>query len=139
MHTIRYRQVLSMTNEFVTRFINARRNYIASTFNDLNDMQLEAAMATEGPLLLLAGAGSGKTTVLINRIANLMRFGCGSDTQYHYVTLPALRAHNLGAADLQGTANLNPSLCSLPRMAFGHSLSAIGSALAVPSARFPRL
>ena len=71
-----------MTNEFVTRFINARRNYIASTFNDLNDMQLEAAMATEGPLLLLAGAGSGKTTVLINRIANLMRFGCGSDTQY---------------------------------------------------------
>jgi DNA helicase-2/ATP-dependent DNA helicase PcrA len=71
-----------MTNEFETRFINARRNYIASTFNDLNDMQLEAAMATEGPLLLLAGAGSGKTTVLINRIANLMRFGCGSDTQY---------------------------------------------------------
>ena len=71
-----------MTNEFETRFINARRNYIASTFNDLNDMQLEATMATEGPLLLLAGAGSGKTTVLINRIANLMRFGCGSDTQY---------------------------------------------------------
>ena len=57
----------------------------------------------------------------------------------HYVTLPALRAHNLGAADLQGTANLNPSLCSLPRMAFGHSLSATGFALAVPSARIPRL
>lgn len=37
-------------------------------------------METEGPLLLLAGAGSGKTTVLINRIANIMRFGRGSDS-----------------------------------------------------------
>ena len=37
-------------------------------------------LTTEGPLLLLAGAGSGKTTVLINRIANLIAFGEGSDS-----------------------------------------------------------
>ena len=69
-----------MNESLMQRFVSARRRYIEEQFNNLNDMQMEAAMTTEGPLLLLAGAGSGKTTVLINRIANLMRFGRGSDT-----------------------------------------------------------
>ncbi len=69
-----------MTDQLISRFITARRKYISSQFSRLNPMQQEAVLTTDGALLLLAGAGSGKTTVLINRIANLIRFGSGSDS-----------------------------------------------------------
>lgn len=70
----------SMNEAYETRFLTARRNYIAAQFDNLNNMQQEAVLTTDGPLLLLAGAGSGKTTVLINRIANIMRFGGAADS-----------------------------------------------------------
>ena len=73
-------KVSAMTEQYASRFLAARRKYIASQFLNLNNMQQEAVLTTDGPLLLLAGAGSGKTTVLIHRIANLIRFGCGSDS-----------------------------------------------------------
>jgi len=69
-----------MTQQEMNRFISARKRYIAGCFSSLNSMQREAVLITEGPLLLLAGAGSGKTTVLINRIQNLICFGSGSDS-----------------------------------------------------------
>lgn len=52
-----------------------RRQVIKKRFKNMNDRQFEAVTTTQGPLLILAGAGSGKTTVLINRIACLLRFG----------------------------------------------------------------
>lgn len=77
-----------MTDQEISRFIAARRKYIRSHFQKLNDMQQQAVLTTDGPLLLLAGAGSGKTTVLINRILNLVRFGSGSDSEFlpDYIT-----------------------------------------------------
>ena len=52
-----------------------RDRVIEKDFERMNDMQLKAVTATLGPVLVLAGAGSGKTTVLVNRIACLVKYG----------------------------------------------------------------
>ena len=68
--------------DFNSRYIAARKAVIARDLARLNPMQRKAAMTTEGPLLLLAGAGSGKTTVLIQRVYNLLTYGRGSDSDF---------------------------------------------------------
>jgi len=63
-------------------FINLRKQVIKEDFNLMNDMQFSAVTSVCGPLLILAGAGSGKTTVLVNRISCLVRYGDAYNSDY---------------------------------------------------------
>ena len=63
-------------------FIELRKKVIKKYFGRMNDRQFEAVTAVNGPVLVLAGAGSGKTTVLVNRILNLVKFGNGYNSSY---------------------------------------------------------
>ncbi len=56
-------------------YLNEKRALFDLYYSQLNDRQREAVYCVNGPLLILAGAGSGKTTVLVNRIAHIIRYG----------------------------------------------------------------
>ncbi|MCL1828108.1 MAG: UvrD-helicase domain-containing protein [Oscillospiraceae bacterium] len=89
-----------MTELFETGDINARSAYIEKSFSRLNEMQKSAVTATEGPLLILAGAGTGKTTVLINRIAMLLLCG-GAGMRVEPWQIIAITFTNKAAGELK--------------------------------------
>lgn len=62
-------------NEKQLRYKSAVQKYLNLYFSNLNSMQKQAVFQTFGPVLILAGAGSGKTTVLVNRVKYMLKFG----------------------------------------------------------------
>ena len=67
-------------------FFTLRRSIMQRDFSHLNSEQQKACFQATGPLLILAGAGSGKTTVIVNRIACLIKYG----DAYHSNFVPHL-------------------------------------------------
>lgn len=61
-----------------TEYEKLKKAALTCAFSNMNEMQREAVFQTEGPVLILAGAGSGKTTVLVNRVENILLFGRAS-------------------------------------------------------------
>ena len=91
------------------RDIDIRKKVMDKEFGGLNSMQRQAVYHINGPLLILAGAGSGKTTVLVNRIANMIEYGNAYNSDEFFGTLSDDEIVE-AEAYINGTGELSPAL-----------------------------
>ncbi len=96
----------------MSEFITLRRRLMEKMFSRMNSEQRRAVFHVNGPLLILAGAGSGKTTVLVNRVANLIRFGDAYSSEQQPFAPTADDMERLRAA-VDGTKEADESLYRL--------------------------
>ncbi len=71
-----------ISEQMKKEFHELRDTIIEMQYAHLNDMQKKAVLSVDGPVLVLAGAGSGKTTVLVNRIAHIIKYGNSYKSNY---------------------------------------------------------
>lgn len=94
-----------MLNESeIVRFKKVKRKLFDKYYSSLNEMQREAVYSVKGPLLVLAGAGSGKTTVLVKRIAHIIKFG---DAVYTNDVPDNISSVELSALEMYADAGLD--------------------------------
>ncbi len=83
--------------------IQYRKKIMENDFSKMNQMQQKAVFHVDGPLLVLAGAGSGKTTVLVNRIANIIQYGNAYESEEFSENLTAEEEEELKACAKHST------------------------------------
>ena len=85
------------------------QDVIKKEYGRMNDMQFDAVTTVNGPVLILAGAGSGKTTVLVNRVANIIKYGNA------YFESPEIFSDEKAIAEdfVNGNIDLMPELSSI--------------------------
>ncbi|MBQ9735170.1 MAG: UvrD-helicase domain-containing protein [Clostridia bacterium] len=93
-----------MTEESKQRYLAAKRKLFRAYYaGSLNPEQTDAVLSTKGPLLILAGAGSGKTTVLVRRICHIIKYGTAYETEF---IPPSITEGDID--DMELAANLPP-------------------------------
>ena len=118
-----------MTEALKKRYNDAKRALFRQYYGTrLNPEQTEAVLTAKGPLLILAGAGSGKTTVLVNRICHIIKYGDAYETDF----VPARMAEaDVEALELAAASGLSAEDIETMLPAFIHNPCAPWAMLAI--------